>query len=448
MDNRDSIDFATTKVSRLFRRMFIPTLIGMVSIVILNITDGAFVGHGCGSDALAAVNIVAPLFLISSGIGLMFGIGGSVVASIHLSRGKAKAANINVTQALIGALLTGLVLSIALLSFQREVCMAFGSSEALVGLACGYMKWIALFMPMSIVNMVIMFIIRLDGSPRYAMWVHLLSASLNILFDYLFIFPFGWGLEGAAMATSFSFAIGGLLGIFYIFFRMERLSLYRLKMSKKSFMLSVRNLGYQTKLGFSAMLGEVAIAAVIVVGNYVFIEWLGEDGVAAYSVACYCLPIVFMLGNAVVQSVQPILSFGHGGGSPERVREACRIAFGTAVASGLGCTIVLALGSDMISAVFLDVSCRAYELCREGLPYFAAGFLFVAVNIVAVGYYQSIERSVRATVYTLLRGFIFVFPCFCVVPSLLGVPGLWLALPIAEGLTLAVIVVTALVERK
>lgn len=448
MDNRDSIDFATTKVGRLFRQMFIPTLIGMVSMVVLNITDGAFVGHGCGSDALAAVNIAAPLFLITSGLGLMFGIGGSIVASIHLAKGKAKAANINITQAVIGALIVGIVLSVSVLTFQREVCMAFGCSERLLKLACGYIRWIAIFVPMSMVSMVTMFIVRLDGSPRYAMGVHLFSATLNIILDYVFIFPFGWGLEGAAMATSFSFALGGLIALFYLFFRMERLSLYRLRLTWKSLMLSLRNLGYQLKLGFSAMLGEAAIAAVIIVGNYVFMEYLGEDGVAAYSVACYCLPVVFMLGNAIVQSAQPIISFGYGGGANDRVRQACRIAFGTAVGAGiLGMTFLFA-GNRIISAVFLDSSCHAYELCCEGLPYFSVCCLFVAVNIVAVGYYQSIEQSVRATVFTLLRGFVFVIPCFVLAPMWGGAAGIWLALPIAEALTLMVISCTVLIKRR
>ena len=109
-NNRDSLDFSKEPVGRLFRKMFLPTLIGMVSMVVLNITDGAFVGHGVGSDALAAVNIVAPLYMIVSGIGLMFGIGGSVVASIHLSKGNVKAANINLTQSVMASVAVGIVL--------------------------------------------------------------------------------------------------------------------------------------------------------------------------------------------------------------------------------------------------------------------------------------------------------------------------------------------------
>ncbi len=98
---KDSIDFGSMDISTLFRKLLVPTVLGMVFSAIFVITDGIFVGKGIGSDALAAVNITAPLFMIAAGIGLMFGVGGSVVASIYLSQGKRKAANINITQALV-----------------------------------------------------------------------------------------------------------------------------------------------------------------------------------------------------------------------------------------------------------------------------------------------------------------------------------------------------------
>ena len=98
---KDSIDFGSMDISTLFRKLLVPTVLGMVFSAIFVITDGIFVGKGIGSDALAAVNITAPLFMIATGIGLMFGVGGSVVASIYLSQGKRKAANINITQALV-----------------------------------------------------------------------------------------------------------------------------------------------------------------------------------------------------------------------------------------------------------------------------------------------------------------------------------------------------------
>ncbi|MDE6779312.1 MAG: MATE family efflux transporter, partial [Alistipes sp.] len=98
---RDSIDLGTEKVGTLFREMFFPTLFGMLSISAVTVADGVFVGHGVGSDGIAAVNICIPLLMLFTGAGLMSGIGASVVASIHLARGKTKAARLNVTQSLL-----------------------------------------------------------------------------------------------------------------------------------------------------------------------------------------------------------------------------------------------------------------------------------------------------------------------------------------------------------
>ena len=138
---KDSIDFGSMDVSMLFRKLLVPTVLGMVFSAIFVITDGIFVGKGIGSDALAAVNIAAPFFMIATGIGLMFGIGGSVVASIHLSQGKNKAASINITQALIFSSLIILVMSVLCCLFVEPLAQLLGSSEKLLPLVIEYMLW-------------------------------------------------------------------------------------------------------------------------------------------------------------------------------------------------------------------------------------------------------------------------------------------------------------------
>ena len=441
-DNRNSIDFANEPVGKLFRQMLVPTLIGMISIVILNLTDGAFVGHGAGADSLAAINIAAPIFTILSGIGMMFGIGGSVVASIHLSKGEIKPARINVTQAFLGSLVITVIICSLMLCFLEGTCRLFGSNETLLPLACGYLKWVAIGSPLMILHMVGGFLIRLDGSPKYAMATSLVGTVLNIFLDWLFIFPFGWGLEGAAKATALSFGIAGLMVIFYFVRMPKTLPLYRLRTTWKSFHLTLRNLGYQARMGFSAMLGEVAVSGAEITGNYIFVRYLGEAGVAAYSVACYCFPVIFMAANAIVQSAQPIVSFAHGAGDRKRVKESFRLMFRWSVIAGLACSAIMYFGARYVAMLFLETSDPAYAICAAGLPLFSTGVLFIILNVVMVGYLQSVEQSARATVYTLLRGFILVIPCFILLPEIIGEKGMWLAIPAAELLTLAVIAFT------
>lgn len=429
---RDCIDFGSMDIPVLFRKIFFPTLLGMVCMACITIADGIFVGRGVGSDALAAVNIVAPLFMVTTGVGLLFGVGASVVASVHLSQGRVKAANINITQALLVSLLLMAVSMTLIFVFNKQTAYLLGSSGQLLPLVLEYMDWIVPFFIFSMLANIGMFIIRLDGSPKFAMLCNVVPALLNVVLDYVFVFPMQMGLMGAALATALAQVAGGVMVLGYLLGYSKTLRLYKLKMSIKSLLLTCRNTGYMVRLGASAMLGELAIACMMLVGNYAFIRVLHEDGVAAYSVACYCLPIVFMIANAIAQSAQPIISYNYGTGDAVRVHTTFRLSLKTAFVSGLLAFAVMYVLCPYIVAMFLEPGCRAYEIATEGIPYFAAGFVCFALNIVWIGYYQSIELARKAMFFMTLRGIVGMTACFLILPPLLGEKGLWLAVPCAE----------------
>lgn len=161
---------------------------------------------------------------------------------------------------------------------------------------------------------------------------------------------------------------------------------------------------------------------------------------AAYAVVCYLFPVVFSISNAVAQSAQPIISFNYGARQIDRIRMALKLLLQTAVVAGLFICFALIVGAPKIVSLFLDSQEAAYGLAVEGLPLFAACAAFFSVNIAFIGYYQSIDRSLAPTVFTLLRGVLLLVPCFLLLPRIIGVPGLWLAIPAAEILTCVVIV--------
>lgn len=433
---KDSIDFGSMHIPTLFRKLLIPTVLGMVFSAIFIITDGIFVGKGIGSDALAAVNITAPLFLINTGVALMFGIGASVVASIHLSHNKPKVARINVTQAIIVSSLLLIAYAIVILCNIEQVAFLLGSSERLLPLAVEYMHWFVPFLVFSALLSSGMFFVRLDGSPNYAMVCNIIPALINIFLDYLFIYVFRWGMFGAALATSLGYIVGALMILCYLLQKQHIIHLEHIKLSIKSLRLTIRNVGYMIRLGLSTFLCEAAIATMMFVGNYVFISYLGEDGVAAFSIACYFFPIIFMVYNAIAQSAQPILSYNYGASQPERVRSAFRLALMTAIGCGMTAFLVTELFTEHIVGLFVEQGCMAYNIALQGLPLFAAGFVCFGINIVSIGYFQSVERDRPAMTITLLRGFILVLLCFWLMPILMGVPGIWLAVPAAETVTL------------
>ena len=439
---RDSIDFGKSKIGPLFRSIFFPTLLSMVFTSLLTVVDGIFVGQGVGSDALAAVNIVAPLFLVTTGIALMFGVGVSVVASIHLSQGNNKAADINVTQALVVAPMLMAILSVILYFGRIPFLRLMGCSDVLMPLALQYLIPLLPGCVFILIETIGTFVIRLDGSPRFASAVGIVPGVLNIFLDWLFVFPMKMGIAGSSVATTVCCAIASAMVAWYMLRRSQSVRLYRLKLSRTSLYLTVRNIGYMSRSGFSSMLGELAMSMIMLTGNYVFIRWMGEDGVAAFSVACYLYPIVFMVNNSVAQSAQPIISFNYGAGKGDRVREAFRLSLRTAAICGLLATAVLTLGATPLISLFLQAGTKPYEIATAGFPLFAVSSVFFALNIAIIGYYQSIELNGQATLYMLLRGLVFLVPAFILMPQLIFPQGMWLAVPVSECLTLGVILLT------
>ena len=436
---RDKLNFGNGKIGVLFRAMFFPTLIAMIFNSALTVIDGIFVGHGAGADGIAAVNIVAPIFMFATGIGLMFGIGSSVVASIRLAENNVKAARIIMTQAfIVGLVIIGLICTLSLV-FPDSLLELLGCSESLKDNALDYLLWLVpglLFLYMECVGMML---IRLDGSPKFAMLVQIVAAVVNIGLDWYMIFPLEWGVMGAALATSIACASGGMMVLVYFSWFHDKLRFYRLKMSVTSMFLTLRNTGYMTKIGFATFLTELAMGVMMMTGNYMFIRYLGENGVAAYAVACYLFPLVFSISNAVAQSAQPIISFNHGLHDGGRVNRTLRISLFTAIVCGIVVTLCLWLGAPWVTEMFLSPDEAAYNLAANGLPLFSTCAMFFAVNIAFIGYYQSIERAGVSMAYTLLRGIVFLVPCFLLLPRLMGDSGLWLAIPAAELLTCIVI---------
>lgn len=437
---RDSIDFGNMEIPKLFRKLLIPTVLGMVFSAVFVITDGIFVGKGIGSDALAAVNITAPLFMITTGIGLMFGVGASIVASIHLSQGKRKIASINITQAIVFSSLIILLMSGVCCYFSESLGLLLGSSERLLPLVVEYMSWYVPFLLFYLLLTAGMFFVRLDGAPNYAMLCNAVAAIINIVLDYVFIFEFGWGMMGAAFATSLGTMTGALMIIIYLLYFSRDIGIYHIKLSRKSMLLTYRNVGYMIRLGTSAFISEASIACMMFLGNYVFIRHLGESGVAAFSIVCYFFPIIFMVYNAIAQSVQPIISYNFGQQNKKRISKTIHLALRTALICGIFFFAVTLIFNQQIVSLFIDKSYNAYEIAVDGIPYFAIGYLFFALNMVGIGYYQSIERARRATTITLFRGVVFMLIGFLLLPLIWGVRGIWLAVPFAELLTLLMIV--------
>ena len=444
----DEIDLGAVSIPRLFRIYLIPTMLGMLSLCAVTATDGIFVGQGVGSRALAAVNICVSPTMVIMGIGLMLGVGASVVSSIHLANSNVKAARLNISQALmIGTLVALLFLALTLAS-PESTARILGSSETLMPEVLRYMPWIFLTCLFQIWGAIGLFVVRLDGSPKYAMWCNVGPGLLNVILDYVFIFPLDMGIAGAGIATAISCFAGFAMVIVYLTATASTLRLISLGLSVKSLKMALRNIGYQCKIGVSALLGEATMGVLMLTGNIVFMRYLGDAGVGAFSIACYYTPFAFMMGNAIAQSAQPILSYNYGAGAAARVAQTERLAIITAAWIGIVVTVVFVLFPKFLVGLFLGADTEAALLAVHGLPLYSAAFLFFIFNLTAIGYFQSVERALPSIIFALLRGLVFLVPSFAIMPSLFGADGIWLALCVSEFLTSASIIVYYLLRRK
>ncbi len=249
-------------------------------------------------------------------------------------------------------------------------------------------------------------------------------------------------VKGASIATAIACICGGLMSVAYFLWFSDKLKFYRLKTTLTSLALTLRNTGYMMRIGSATFLTEVAISVTMVAGNYMFMSMLHEDGVAAFAIVCYLFPVIFSVNNAVAQSAQPIISYNYGAGEGLRVSRALRVAVYAGLLCGVCVLLLLVVGDHLIVSAFLKSSEPSYDLAIKGLPWFATCSLFFALNVVFVGYYQSITMAKRAMIFTALRGIVFAVLGFMILPRLIGVIGLWTAIPAAELLTLVIILLT------
>ena len=443
----NDLDFKRASVRSLFFKQLFPALLGMMASALYVVVDGIFVGQGVGSDGIAAVNINNPLMTLVSGLGLMFGMGGGVITALHLARGQRQAANRTLTQTLIATFVFTSILTVMLCVFHDQVGFALGADERLIGKVGEYLFWYALCFPFMVMMTVLPFFIRLSN-PIVPMWALSIGALLNVVLDYVFIFVFDWGLRGAAIATDIGQVIGALIMFGYLLRGGNAVELIHPKVSLRILWHVMTELRYMVCLGFSVFLGEITVSIMGIAGNYAFMHYMGADGVAAYSIVCYVFPVIFMLFNATVQSIQPIVSYNYGCGQIQRSVEALRLALKFSVGVSLAMALMFWWSNRTLVTLFIpDMGHPAWTLAVEGLPYFAFDFLFFGINTIVIGYYMSLERLKMASYLTLIRGLLPVM-LFFVLPLWMGDRGLWLAVAVADFATTLVILMVYFAKRK
>lgn len=423
---------STETVSVSFFKYLIPSLIGMALMSINIVIDGIFVGHGVGSTALAGVNIAVPVFSIVLSIALLIGVGGGAVYSMVLGAGEVGYAQRIFTTSF--ALLTVIIILITSLSlfFIKDLAYFFGANKDTLPFVLEYMKILLLFGLLMAWETSLSVFVRNDGNPNLAMVGLIITSLLNIGLNYYMIFILHLGVTGAAIATVISVGVGLLVLLTHFLRKESILKFVPIKWNKAD--IKQINL-----IGFPSFVSEVGMGVFTIGYNIAIAYYAGTIGLAAFSVLNYLHTFMFLLFMGVGSTIQPMISYYHGAGLLKNITDTIKIAEKTAIVLGGLFLIIGLLAANSLVAMFGVTSDEIAEMAVRGIRLFFTGYIFMGINFIYLTYFQAIGHVKPSIWITLFRGFILLIVMLLILPQVIGVNGVWLALPVSEAIVTIVL---------
>ena len=417
----------TEPVSVSFFKYLIPSLIGMALMSVNIVIDGVFVGHGVSSIALAGVNIAAPVFSIILSIALLIGVGGGAIYSMLIGSEKIEdAKRIFTTSFGLVTVIVLLITSISLL-FLQDLAYFFGANEDTLPYVVKYMKILLLFGLIMAWETSLSVFVRNDGNPNLAMIGLVITSLLNIGLNYYMIFILKLGVTGAALATVISVVVGLLVLLTHFFRKNSTIAFVKISWNKTA--IKQINL-----IGFPSFLSEIGMGVFTISYNIAIAYYAGTVGLAAFSVLNYLHTFMFLLFMGIGSSIQPMISYFYGANLTGHIKETIKIAEKSAVVIGGLFLVIGYFAADYLVAMFGITSTEITDLAVTGIRLFFIGYLFMGINFIYLTYFQAIGQIKPSFWITLFRGFILLIILLLILPQLIGVNGVWLALPIAEAI--------------
>lgn len=407
-------------------------VMGMIGLSCYILADTFFVAQAEGSFGLAALNYGIPVYSIMYGIGLMLGIGGATRFSI--SQGKkhrnGKSEDASLTHAVYMGLAASLCIWLVSLTGSRPLAGLLGAEGDTLGLTVTYITTIMWFAPFFILNNILIAFVRNDGNPQLAMIAMLVSSLSNILFDYIFMFPFGMGMFGAALATGSSPLVSILILSKHL--RDKKCS-FRFRRCRPA--PSV--MGNILACGFSALIAELASAVALITFNLVIVKLKGDTGVAAYGIVANIALVVTSIFTGVAQGIQPLVSRYYGSGDTEELNRVVKRGILTVLVSSVLIFAVLMAGMKGIIAVFdRDHDPAMREMAEQGMKLYFIGYFFAGVNIMAVTVLSAAAKVKAAFAVSNLRSWCLFVPVILLMSRLFAMNGVWCSFPVTEFMIL------------
>jgi len=425
-----------------FARYVSLNVLSMLGLSLYILADTFFIANGVGSSGLVALNLVLPVYSVVNGTGLMLGIGGATRFSIAVGEGNRTLGSKIFMHVLYVALFAGILFTVVGVFFSKQIVIMLGASEQIIPLADTYLKTILSFSVVFILNNILVCFVRNDNNPHLAMAAMLSASVSNIVLDYLFVYPCGMGMFGAAFATGLAPIISmSLLSIHFI-------------CKKNSFALcrsrfKVTELNHIILSGVPAFINEVSTGLIMLLFNFIILGISGDTGVGAYGIITNIALICIAMFTGVAQGIQPIVSLNFGQKNTANIKKVLLASSGVAVVLGVVFYFVGTLFTSPIVAVFNgEGNLQLAEIAAYGMRIYFIAFLFMGINIVMSAFLACIAKPRQALLISAMRGFAVVVPLLLVLPRFYGMTGVWLAIPLTELITFGVSLVCLFLSLK
>ena len=430
--------FGTLSPTPLFFRLAIPSMISMAVTSLYTIADGVFVGYFIGAGALAAVNLVMPLIMMSFALSDMLAVGSSVQIAIRLGKRRNQEASSIFSFACGMILLLSVIIGVLAFIMAEGLVALLGADGQVAAMAVEYIRVYALFSPLIMIFFALDNYLRICGRIRYSMIMNVAISIANIALDALFIAGFGWGIGSAALASCLCLAVGTLLGL-WPFIR-GKMALHFVKSR-----LPLKTIGNIITNGSSEFFANISGSVCMVLFNTALMHLSGYLAVAAFSIVMYIDSIVKSILFGMGDALQPAISYNYGAASKKRVFALeCRVQAAGFVISLSAMLLMFWKGDALIALFAQEDGAELLALSTQAMKLFALSYLVSWCAVVSSSFFTALDRPICSLVLSLCHTLVFPVLFLTVLPKLWGLDGVWLT-SLGAGSCSAVLAVSLII---
>ena len=416
----------TQSIPKLLLKFSLPAMAALMVNALYNIVDSIFVGQGVGDLGLAGVTICFPIVTIFIAFIMLVGMGATALISIRLGEKKHEEAESIVINALILFVVMGVLLTVLGLIFLEDILIMFGATPTVLPYSMSYMRIILIGSIFLAIGTGMNNFIRAEGNPKTAMLTMFIGAITNIILDYIFIFIFKWGIEGAAIATVLSYMVTSTWVLHYFFSGKSIL-----KIRGKSLSLKRTIVTQIIHLGFPTFVIQVTGSIQQLILNRSLARYGGDLALAAIGIIMSITTFLVMPAMGIGQGAQPILGFNKGAKEYKRVKDTLGLSI-------LAATFIISIGfvvskiwpAQLIS--LFNTNPDLIELGEHGMNIFFKVIPLVGVQMLGASYFQAVGKANQATILGLSRQIIIFIPLLLILPHYWGLEGVWWSAPLSD----------------